>query len=162
MVDVQIVGGDATNYHVQMSGAVYSLPRAHVVSSVALQPAVMYTPPPAPEAAGTKRNKRLGGIVNFCLWYGVTAMIATVRVDDDRSARLGYVPVLGPLLWSVPNDEDGFLEDGWDWLAVLDTTMQGISAWWILTGGEDRAPRKVTLTPVTRRNFHGIALGGSF
>ena len=165
VIDVQIVGGDATSYHVMTGGALYSIPRANVLSSVALQPAVMYTPPPpppAPEPARKPGNKRMGGIATFGVWYGLTAMIAAARDDNDSSARAGFVPVIGPILWTVSNDEDDFLEDGWDWLAVTDTLVQGIGVYWIITGGQDSSSTKVSLTPVTRRNFHGFAVGGSF
>lgn len=176
VVDVQIVGGDATNYHVVMAGTVYSLPRANVVSSVALVP-VVYTPqapaappPPPPPAQVVDDNKdpfdgkpRTVGGLYFGVSYLTTVAIALAKRDDDPDAVGGLVPVVGPLLWTLTNDDNDAFEDGWDWLAALDTLMQGMGLYLMVTGTELRGNKKtVRLHPMTGRNQHGFAISGAF
>jgi hypothetical protein len=172
VIDVQIVGGDATNYHVQTGGAVYSVPRASVVSSVALAQPVVYAAPPPPEMAqpvGDKpdwlsRNRRTAGWVYFAMGYFIVAPIALAKMDNDDDASSGLIPVVGPLIWTMNNDSDDAFEDGWDWLAATDTLIQGLGIYLVITGGKDSSgnTKTVRLTPMTGRGTHGFAIGGSF
>jgi hypothetical protein len=173
---VQIVGGDATSYHVQTGGAVYSLPRAKVLASIALAPAVIQTapapavppgPPPAPPSAESTEpsgySRRKAGIAYFAMSWGLTAVIASARSDNDPDARLGFIPILGPLGWTLANDEDDFGEDGWDWLAIFDSAIQAGGIYWMVVGGRFGGRDKpVVVSPISRRSFHGVAISGSF
>jgi hypothetical protein len=66
--------------------------------------------------------------VYFGLGYLAIAPFALARRDNDGQAAAGLIPVVGPLLWTIPNDDDDAFEDGWDWLAGLDTAIQVASA----------------------------------
>ena len=168
VVDVQVVGGDATSYHVQMSGAVYSLPRANVVSSIALVPAS--APPPPPVAQPIRddkdplaRNPRVAGWVWFGAAYLITVPIALARSDNDSSANAGLIPVVGPLIWTLSGDDNDAFEDGWDWLAAADGLIQGLGLYLIISGGKDSSTQQtVRLVPVSGRGQHGFAIGGTF
>ena len=84
-------------------------------------------------------------------------------MDNDSSASAGLIPVFGPLLWTMANDEDDPFEDGWDWLALGDTLIQGTGLYLIITGGKNSSAQKsVRLTPLSGRGQHGFALSGSF
>jgi hypothetical protein len=182
VIDVQIVGNDAANFHVQQNGAVYALPRAKIVSSVALSaPAPAYTPPPAPAYAPppvyappppppavpldekkdwAERNPRAAGWAYFGSAYVLTACIALARQDNDSTAWTGLIPVVGPMAWTVSDDEDDLFEDGWDWLALGDSLIQAGGL--IMVMSSSKKSGGVALTPVSRRSFHGLALGGTF
>ena len=186
VVDVQIVGNDAASFHVLMNGATYSLPRTKIVGSVALQPAApppaavpppnayapqpYAAPPPPPPAAPVSesndifsKRRRAAGFAYFGAAYFITAPIALARMDNDNSAKLGLIPVVGPLAWSLAEDEDDAFEDGWDWLGALDTMVQGLGVYLILTGGDGSTKQQtVRLVPMSGRGQHGFAIGGSF
>ncbi len=186
VIDVQIVGGDAANYHVNVGGAVYSVPRASVVSSMPLaqpttqpgtyapQPSAQqpgaYGPPPVPPVAQPinedrgnflDRNRRAAGWVYLGLGYFIVAPIALARRDNDSSASAGLIPVVGPLIWTLSNDDDDAFEDGWDWLAGTDCLIQTFGIYLVLTGGQQKK-NAVTLSPMRGRGTHGLAVSGSF
>ncbi len=174
VLDVQIVGGDAASYHIQTGGAVYSIPRANVASSIALAAPTAYAPPPTayapPPAAPAddrnfiQRNRRAAGWMYLGSMYLLTAGIALARTDNDSDAKTGLIPVVGPMIWAGINDEDKLFEDGWDWLAAGDTLMQGLGVYLILTGGDQGGPGQpqYTLAPLARNGAHGVSLSGRF
>lgn len=178
VIDVQLVGGDAANYHVMTGGAVYSVPRASVVSSLPLAPPaaqpvaqpVAYPPPPPPVAQPIDenrgnfldRNPRAAGWVYLGMGYFIVAPIALARRDNDSTAAAGLIPIVGPLIWTIGEDEDDAFEDGWDWLAGLDCLIQAGGLYLVLTGGSSKKKQQVTLSPMAGRGSHGVAISGSF
>jgi hypothetical protein len=185
VVDVQIVGNDAANFHVLMNGATYSLPRTKIVGSVALQPAAPtpspvppptayapqpYAAPPPPPAAPVaedndvfSKRRRAAGFAYLGAAYFITAPIALARMDNDSNAKLGLIPVVGPLAWPLADDEDDAFEDGWDWLGAFDAAIQGLGLYLIITGDSGSTKQQtVRLVPMSGRGQHGFAIGGSF
>jgi hypothetical protein len=169
-VDGYITGGDAGNYFIQTSYGYFSILRTNVVAvtpmGAPVQPTYAPSPtayaPPPPESRSRKSELgRAAGVAYFGLAYGITVLSASAKVDDDKSAKAGYIPVVGPMLWAFADDEDDVGEDGWDWLAVGGTLVQGLGAWLIITGGA-QSSSKVGVTAVTTRHYSGLAVGGSF
>jgi hypothetical protein len=173
VVDGYWVGGDAQNIHVQTQTGVYSLAVVNVRMYAPLAP-VTYTPPPAPvtpvepvdavEKKPDRPSKAKAGLGVFLGAYLVTAFIGRARSDKDPDAKLAYLPIIGPVLWTA-SDEDKFGSDGYDWLAMLSTFAQGAAVYGMIDGlGSDPKPepKKVTVTPVSRRGYGGIAIVGRF
>ena len=186
VIDVQVVGGDATSYHILQTGQLYSIPKANVVGSIALpngpqaaqpQPQPMYAPQPQPQYAPQyappppppparednflDRNPRAAGWFYFGSFYLVTVMVALAKRDEDRTANAGLIPVAGPLIWALSEDQDDAFEDGWDWLAATDGLIQAAGLYLILSP-RTSSSNQVTLTPTTRRDYGGIAIMGTF
>lgn len=132
-------------------------------------PSGNYAPMPAPMtqplAPPTDERKEMGGRAAgayfFALSYGITILAASAKVDDDKSARAGYIPVVGPIMWAFGDDEDDIGEDGWDWLAAGGTLIQGMGAYLLITGGNVKST-KVKVTAVTTKHYGGLVVGGSF
>jgi hypothetical protein len=174
-VDGYITGGDGANHFVQTSYGYFSILRTNVVAitpmgapapaPAAYAPNPGYAPMPSPYARPEGKKSDFGrgaGLVYFGVFYGITVLAASAKVDNDNSAKAGYIPVVGPMLWAFSDDEDDVGEDGWDWLAVGGTLMQGMGAWLFITGGESKSSKRVSITPVTSRHYSGLAAFGRF
>ena len=171
-VDGYITGGDAATYFVQTSYGYFSIARANVIAvtpmQAAAQPPTTYAPPtvapppPQPEDGGRTAFGRGLGIAYFGIFYGITALAASAKTDDDDTAKLGFIPVAGPVLWAFSKDEDDVGEDGWDWLAATSTLVQGIGLYVALTGGKDESKRGAKVTAVSTKSYSGLAVIGSF
>ena len=190
-VDGYITGGDAANYFVQTSYGYFSILRTNVVAVTPMaqqapqpQPQPQYAPPPqyaprqyapppqyappqpmAPPSEGQSDGKatgRVAGFLYFGVSYGITAMVASAKVDDDPTAKAGYIPVVGPIMWAFADDEDDVGEDGWDWLAALGTLTQGLGVYMIITGETGAKSSKVKVSAVSTKHYSGLAIGGRF
>ena len=85
------------------------------------------------------------------------------KVDDDDTAKAGYIPVFGPIMWAFSKDEDDVGEDGWDWLAVGGSLVQGMGVWLIITDGESaKSNNKVNVSAITTKSYSGLVVGGRF
>jgi hypothetical protein len=167
-VDGYITGGDATSYFVQTSYGYFSLVRTNVIAVTPMGPAPARSPtPPAfapPATENPYPSKTFGrglGIAYFAISYGVVVLAASAKSDEDDSARTGYIPLVGPILWAWTDDEDDVGEDGWDWIAAVGTITQGAGLYLALTGGERKksGPR---LTAVSTKRYSGLAVVGSW
>jgi hypothetical protein len=168
VVDGYWVGGDANNIHVQTQTGVFSLALVNVRMYAPLAP-VAPTPPPQPlpvrdavEVKPSGPSKAKAGFGIFISAYLITAFVARARSDDDPDSKLGYLPILGPVLWTA-TDEDKFGNDGWDWLALFSTFCQGAGVYGMIDGlGDTKTPppKKVTIT--SGRNYGGISFSGTF
>jgi len=181
VIDAYVVGGDPQSYFVQTPQGTFSIAKALVTSTVALvvpppivmppqaQPVPMMMMPPTPMATEDPLNQTLAGIVCFGSFYGMTAIIAASRDDDDPDAKAGYIPVIGPLIWTA-SDAGDWGEDGYDWLALGSAVFQaGGIAGMIkgLAGDHDAAKTAstsstLTLQPVSTPTYAGFSLGGVF
>jgi hypothetical protein len=186
VVDAYWTGGDPANYYIQTQAGSYWLPRADVVAVVQLAPPPVapqpaYVPPPvyqpprdpyfgkaenAPEEPpkDMRSQDRHEGALIFGGFYAITALIALGRVNDDKDAAAGFIPIAGPIIWTMA-DEDKWLKDGYDWLALLDASCQLIGAFRWIDGATKDAPKKksaVSIVPVTRHGYGGLAVGGTF
>lgn len=182
-VDGYITGSDAVNYFVQTSYGYFSILRTNVVAVTPMQqpqaPQPQYAPQPqpyqqpyapqpapmVPQAEGESDSKAMGrmaGIFYFGVTYGVTAMIASAKVDDDSSAKAGYIPIAGPMIWAFSDDEDDVGEDGWDWLAIGGTLIQASGVYMILTGDTGKSKKKVNVSAITTKSYSGLVVGGTF
>jgi hypothetical protein len=124
----------------------------------------MYGAPlPAPTDDGGRSSKFSGGLGTFAGGYLITASIAIARDDEDPDAKLGLIPVLGPILWTA-SDEGDWGDDGWDWLGALSTFVQGAGVYGMIAGWDDRKsnPRTVQITPAAGRGMAYVSLGGRF
>ena len=171
VVDGYWIGGDAQNIHVQTQTGVYSLAVVNVRMYAPIAP-VTYTPSPRPvaqpvDAVEKKPDRPSKGKAGFGVFLGaylVTAFIGRARSDKDPDAKRSYIPIVGPILWTA-TDEDKFGSDGYDWLAMLSTFAQGAGVYGMIDSlGNDPKPdpKKITITPVSRRGYGGIAIVGSF
>ena len=185
VVDAQLVGGDANNYFISTpQGQTYSLARSTVTGAVALQapqppvvpqPYPLYQPPPQPivyqqplppPTDGMPRaSKFSAGLGTFAGAYLITASIAIARDDEDDDAKLGLVPVLGPILWTA-SDEGDWGDDGYDWLGALSAFVQGAGAYGMIAGklDDDNKPaaKTVRITPSAGRGMAYVIVGGRF
>ena len=168
-VDGYWVGGDAQNIHVQTQTGVYSLAVVNVRTYAPLAP-VTYTPPPpqqpvdAVEKTDDGPSKGKAGFGVFISAYLITAFIGRARSDKDPDAKLSYIPIVGPIMWTA-TDDDKFGSDGYDWLAMFSTFAQGAGIYGMidsLGNTKKDPPKKVTITPVTRHGYGGVAIMGSF
>lgn len=169
IVDGYWVGGDAQNIHVQTQTGVYSLAVVNVRGYAPLAP-VTYAPPTPtqPVEAVEKKpdgpSKGKAGFGVFISAYLITAFIGRARSDKDPDAKLSYIPIVGPILWTA-TDEDKFGSDGYDWLALFSTFAQGAGVYGMIdslgSSKPDTKP-KVTVTPVSRRDYGGISVMGTF
>jgi len=182
-VDGYLTGGDAASYFVQTSYGLFSIARANVIAvtpmgtapvappptAYAPDPNPMPAPMPTPTAqplAPPSENKsqafgRGVGIAYFGISYGVVALAASAKSDDDDSAKAGFIPVVGPILWAWGDDEDDLGEDGWDWLAAVGTITQLTGVWLAITG-DDRKSKGAKVTAVSTKSYSGFAVVGSW
>lgn len=183
-VDGYITGGDAVSYFVQTSYGYFSIVRGNVIAVTpmgAAQPAPAAMPmsptpqmqapmapmapmaqPLAPPAESDSSGMTRGlGLVYFGISYGVVALAASAKADDDDSAKAGFIPIVGPILWAWTDDEDDLGEDGWDWLAAVGTIAQGAGLYAALVGGKSSSS-KPRLTAVSSKRFSGLALAGTW
>jgi len=100
---------------------------------IAVAPPPPAPPPPPPEAPVMYKKKHpvgllVGGLVAFLLPYIATVAVAATFEDYNKNAaRLGYIPVAGPLLARQHiNDKD--LRDGYDGGLIADGVVQIITA----------------------------------
>lgn len=109
-------------------------------------------------------SKVKGGLGIFLSAYLITAFVARARSETDHDAKLGYIPIAGPILWTA-TDDDKFGNDGWDWLAMFSTLCQVGGVDGMIDGLGDKpssSQKKVTVAPVSSRNYGGIAISGTF
>jgi hypothetical protein len=175
VVDAQLIGGDAQSYFIQTPAGTYSLARANVTSMMALPssgyapppPLPMSAPPPPPVAmpppAEEEPRSRAAGFSMFFMSYGLTALIAYTRTDNDPDAHLGYIPVIGPIIWTA-SDEGKWGEDGWDWLGALSMLSQGMGVYGMVAGIPEKKRRRglFGVAPVRTSTFRGVAVSGTF
>jgi hypothetical protein len=183
VVDAQLVGGDQHNYFISTpQGQTYSLARSTVTAAVALQPTQpqpvvqppaypayqpqpMYQAPlPPPADFGEPRTSKFaGGLGVFLGTYLITASIAIARDDEDDDAKLGLIPVLGPILWTA-SDEGDWGDDGWDWLGAVSAFVQGAGVYGMLAGkgSEPKKQRAVHITPAAGHGMAYVSVGGRF
>jgi hypothetical protein len=181
VVDGQWVGGNAQSYFVQTTGGTFSIARENVLGAVPLMasapqapPSVTVVPPPRPvvyvlpvaeEKPSRGRSRMASGLGLFASTYFITAMVALVARNQDRDASLGLIPVAGPLLWTQTRDDnEEWREDTWNWLALASSIAQAGSLIIAFTdlGDPSKRTRILSVSPVTGRNFGGVALAGSF
>lgn len=183
VLDCEIVGGDAVRYFVRMPQGTFSITRTRVVSAIALSPAAPVPAPaagtPAPGTPAVDRTEarrkdrdaraRIGGVLLFGVTYATTIAVAARAGDSDPSAKLAYIPVLGPVFWAAKEpDDDDFLYDVGDWGGLLVSLIQLGGVALVIAGAPgDDAPRKpnatsLRLRPLAGPGLGGFALGGRF
>ena len=185
VVEGQITGGDAVNHFVQTPHGYFSIARANVTAitllstphtnpNVAPLPPPMPppnapvaptygAPPPPPPALGPTESgsSRFGaGLRVAAGMYLTTAIIAAARTEKDDDAKYGFIPLMGPIVWSTKHDSDDFLEDGYDWLALGSTIVQVGGLVGVFTGKHVTRHSLVQVTPVGRRDYGGLVVGG--
>jgi hypothetical protein len=184
-VDGYITGGDSATIYVQTSYGYFSILRTNIAAVTpyasvppplpgpgqvapmppppqpVMQPAM--APPPDPEANETSSaTYRIAGIAYFGTSYLVTSIAASAKRDNDETAKLGFIPVAGPVLWAFSKDDDDVGEDGWDWLAIGGSLMQLGGIYWAIDGKSSTKKAKVAVTPVTSHDFAGLVVGGGW
>jgi hypothetical protein len=187
-LDAYVVSSDDTNLVIQTPQGTFTLERSRIAASSVLPgpstaqpaqpvqrpyvpPANTYTPP-QPYTAQSQAydearedNRVRNALAGFAVFYGLAALIALARLDDDEDARYGFIPVAGPMIWAATDDDD-FFEDGWDWLATLSTLSQ-LSIVGAFMKGDDRgtqAPKTgMTMTVMSAPGGGGgLSVMGSF
>jgi hypothetical protein len=188
VVDGYLTGSDAQSYFINVGGTVYSLPRSNVVSALPLgapPPAPVYAPPtspppyspapysppmyspptPAPsEPTGRTGQNLMAGILSFGLFYGITVAVARNRSDEDPDADLGYIPIVGPILWTAA-DEGKWGEDGYDWLAALATLGQASAIFLMFKPDSWNNKKKkgwFSISPTGGPSYAGVFARGRF
>jgi hypothetical protein len=179
-VDGYITGGDSASLYVQTSYGYFSILRTNIAAVTpyasappplpgrmpsppqpVMQPAM--APPPDPEAnEPSAATYRIAGIAYFGTSYLVTSIAASAKRDNDETAKLGFIPVAGPVLWAFSKDDDDVGEDGWDWLAIGGSLMQLGGIYWAIDGKSSTKKAKVAVTPVTSHQFAGLVVGGGW
>jgi hypothetical protein len=156
VVDGQITGGDQVNLFVQTQAGVFSIARTQVSYVTPMQAAPM--PPPPESSGGLPRFNK--GAVTFFGTYAITGIIALGRMEKDDDAKLGLIPLVGPVLWTR-TDDDKYFSDGYDWLAVLSTGCQAIGIVQWLTSRQTVSPG-VNIVTVGTKTFSGVSLSGQW
>jgi len=159
-VDGQITGGDAQNHFVQTQQGYFSILRANVVSITPMQTANV-APAPMPMASDDDTPSRFTYGLRIAVGtYLLTAIIAGSRTKDDDDARYGFIPIAGPLLWTLKNDEDDAFEDGWDWIAMTSTVCQVGGLFGLFTPKKSRT--HWLLSANGGRNYGGLSVAGNW
>jgi hypothetical protein len=187
VIDAYWTGGDANNYFIQTPAGTFWLSRADVVAAapftaapvapVPTYPAPTYpAPAPArdpyfrneasdhPEPKDTRSADKREGLLIFGGFYAITALIAMGRLADDKDAAAGLLPIVGPVAWTMA-DDDKWLSDGYDWLALTSASCQLIGIFRWIDGVTKDAPKKktaVSVVPVSRGDYGGFVVTGSF
>jgi hypothetical protein len=167
-VDGQITGGDAINYFVQTPHGYFSILRTNVVAVTPLQPYPTAAPPPpppppmtgAPESQSSNSIVMNHGFRTAAGTYLLTAIIALSRTKEDDDAKLGFIPIAGPILWTTKNDEDGFLKDGWDYLALGSTIGQVGGVFLMMTNKGSSNRGIISVAPTASQHYGGLSVAG--
>jgi hypothetical protein len=177
-VDGYITGGDAASYFVQTSYGYFSIargtviavtpmsaapvaPQAYAPTQPAAAPAYAAMTPPAERSASSGFTRGIG-LAYFGISYGVVALAASAKTDDDDSAKAGFIPVVGPILWAWGDDSDDVGEDGWDWLALVGTITQGAGLYGAVVGGKSGESARARVTAVSTKSYSGLSFVGTW
>jgi len=164
--EARLLGADADAFYVETATGRYTLSRDQVRMMVvgqdrAFDPQGTQMRPALSTTARPPTRSHAAGTAGFVMLYGTTVLVA--YLVDDADSKLGYIPVIGPLLWTGVNDDDDFLKDGWDWLAVFVTLGQAMSAYNMIAGTPVKTKSSaITLRPLSSSSMHGFALTGEF
>ena len=182
-VDGYITGGDAYHVFIQTQQGHFSILRAKIIAASPLgapapapapmpppMPAPVYAPTPvaAPAAPVDKEAQKMAelrasGVIMFSLSYGITVIAAATKTDEDDTAKYGYIPFAGPMMWALREDEDDGGEDGWDYLAGFDCAIQLMGVATFIGGHFGmKKDTKTALVPMRGRDVSGLAVVGQW
>ena len=112
---------------------------ANAPASDGVEPAPIATPHAASGDAPPRRRKHeygllVGGIVAFCVpWIATMGLAGNYLSYNPNAARLGFIPMVGPLLAKQKiNDKD--LKDGYDVGLTVDGAVQIVAAGVLVAG----------------------------